>query len=161
MSTKIINKIDMDKQYYASIAQLTCTVILLVGLLITNSQTVFNANNDAIYVISMLIGLMLLAMLFNSIFIILFTFAMWEKNELDKNHYDIFNIMMMMNSVFIPIVLALFGIINTIRTEDKYLSNTLSFNSRCISHAIEAAYYMTLLIFSVFGISLQITRTCT
>lgn len=150
----------MDKQYYSSVVQLTATIILLIGLLISNAQTVFNAENDAIYVISMLIELMVLAMLFSTIFTVLFLFAMWEKDELGDESYKVFNIMILVNSFFIPVVLALFGVIWTIRTEDKYISGGLSLNSRCISHSIEVIYYMIMLTFAVFGTGLQIRRKC-
>lgn len=81
----------MDKKYYSTTVQLTATLILLIGLLIANAQTVFNTENDAIYVISTLILLMVLSMIFSTIFTILVAFAMWENDELnDKNYSHLF-----------------------------------------------------------------------
>lgn len=150
----------MDKTYYASVAQLVCTVVLFVGLLITNSSTVLFAESNAVYVIAMLIELMLLAMLFSNIFCVLFSFAMWEKNELNEENYNIFNRMVLLNTFFIPVVLALFGVIVSIRTENKYLLGLLSYNSRCIAHTIESVYFCILLIFTIFALVLQISRKC-
>lgn len=148
----------MDRQYYSTAAQLIGTIILIVGLLIANSHTVFNAETDAIYVISMLISLMLLVMLFSTIFTILFLFAMWEKDELGDYGYTVFSIMIIVNSLFIPVVLILFGVIFTIRTEHIYVLNHLSNNARSISHTIEVIYYLLVSSMAVFGIGLQINR---
>lgn len=147
----------MDKQYYASVPQLIGILIMNVGLLIINNNSILFSQTEAVYVISELINLMLLGMLFNTIFSILFSFSMWENNELNI-YYKLMNIMILINTVFIPVVLILFGVNSTLTTENGYKLGLLSYNSRCIAHFIETTYYFVILFFSIFGIGLQLNR---
>lgn len=147
----------MDKQYYASVPQLIGTIILNIGLLIINNNSTLFSQTDAAYVISELINLMLLGMSFSTILIILFSFAMWETNELNT-YYKYINYMIMINTGFIPVVLILFGVNSTLSTENRYTLGMISYNSMCIAHVIESIYYLVILFYVVVGIILQCHR---
>ena len=147
----------MDKQYYACVPQLIGTLIMIIGLLIVNNNSIMFSQTEVIYVISELINLMLLGMLFSNIFSILFLFSMWETNELNI-YYKLINDTILVNSVFIPIVLILFGVNSTLTTKNKYNLGLISYNSMCIAHFIEASYYSVILSFIILGIILQLNR---
>src|ERR1700722_2057247 len=123
----------MDKQYYATVPQLIGMIIMLVGLLIINNISNMFFQTEIIYVISLLINLILLLMMFSNIFSILFTFALWETEEINK-YYKLINIIIFITSCFIPVVVVLFGINTILTTENQYMSNLISYTSRCISH---------------------------